>query len=207
LGDWHGFLTVGDRTAYSGTPEVDRFGRDEPGGCIVVEARSGEAPELRRVETGRYRWLSRQWNMERMEDLDREIAALRSEARLSDVLLSLGLSGVVSLADRVGMTSAIKDGLAHELRHLDLDTEGLTVRPTTEDIAGSTCRARWPGRLPRCRPRRPGRVLTRSSPLLRWSASMSRRCGTTRRPPDDHQVSRTRELPQVPRPAPDRRLH
>jgi hypothetical protein len=44
LGDWHGFLTVGDRTAYSGTPEVDRFGRDEPGGCIVVEARSGEAP-------------------------------------------------------------------------------------------------------------------------------------------------------------------
>lgn len=29
LGDWHGFLTIGDRTAYSGTPEIDRFGRDD----------------------------------------------------------------------------------------------------------------------------------------------------------------------------------
>ncbi len=66
---------------------------------------------------------------------DRELAALRSEARLSDVLLSLHLVGVVSLADRVTMTSAVQDCLAHELRHLELDADGLTARPTAEDVA------------------------------------------------------------------------
>lgn len=135
LGDWHGFLTVGDRSAYSGTPEIDRFGRDEPGSCIGVSLRSNEAPELRCIETGRYRWLSRRWNVENLEDLERNLAALSVEARLSDVLLSLHLDGVASLADRVAVISAVKDRLAHELRHLDLDTEGLTARPTAQDIA------------------------------------------------------------------------
>jgi DNA repair exonuclease SbcCD nuclease subunit len=135
LGDWHGFLTVGDRTAYSGTPEVDRFGRDEPGGCIDVCVRSGDAPELQRLETGRYRWLSRRWNIETMEDLERELASLRGELRLSDVLLSLGLSGVSSLAERVAITSAIEASLAHEVRHLDLNADELIARPTPDDVA------------------------------------------------------------------------
>lgn len=135
LGDWHGFLTVGERTAYSGTPEIDRFGRDDPGGCIGASLRSNAAPELQRIETGRYLWLSRHWNVESMEDLDRELAGLRDEARLSDVLLSLHLIGVASLADRVTMTSVVEDNLAHGLRHLDLDADGLTARPTAQDVA------------------------------------------------------------------------
>lgn len=135
LGDWHGFLTVGDRTVYSGTPEIDRFGRDEPGTCVVVQPRSGVAPVIERVETGRYRWLSRQWNVGGIEDLQRETDALRGEARLSDVLLSLKLTGVASLSERVAITSSIGDHLAHELRHLDIDTDGLVARPTPEDVA------------------------------------------------------------------------
>jgi DNA repair exonuclease SbcCD nuclease subunit len=135
LGDWHGFLRVGDRSAYSGTPELDRFGRDEPGSCIGVSLRSSEAPELQRIETGRYRWLSRRWTVGNPEDLDRELAALRVEARLPDVLLSLQLAGVASLADRVAVMSAVEDRLVHELRHLDLDTAGLTARPTAQDVA------------------------------------------------------------------------
>lgn len=135
LGDWHGFLTVGDRTAYSGTPETDRFGRDEPGTCASVQLHSGEAPVIERVETGRYRWLSRRWDVSSMEDLERETSALRGEARLSDVLLSLKLTGAASLSDRVAIASAISDRLAHELQHLDLDADGLIARPTTEDVA------------------------------------------------------------------------
>lgn len=135
LGDWHGFLTVGDRTAYSGTPEVDRFGRDEPGACVFVNVRSEDAPTLDRVDTGRYRWLSRQWNLECLEDLNCEMAALRDEGRLSDVLLSLKLVGVASLSDRVAIATAAQDRLAHEVRHLDLDADGLIARPTPEDIA------------------------------------------------------------------------
>lgn len=135
LGDWHGFLAVGDRTAYSGTPEVDRHGRDEPGTCVAVEARSGDAPRFERLETGRFRWLSRRWEVANPEDLERELAALRDEGRLSDVLLSLKLGGVAGLADRVGIVSTIEDRLAHELRHLDLETDGLLARPTPEDVA------------------------------------------------------------------------
>jgi DNA repair exonuclease SbcCD nuclease subunit len=135
LGDWHGFLTVGDRTSYSGTPEIDRFGRDEPGSCVLVQLHSGEAPAIDRVATGRYRWISRLWNITTIEDFEREVDALRIEASLSDVLLSLKLTGVASLSDRVAIITTIGDRLAHELRHLDLDTEGLSARPTPADIA------------------------------------------------------------------------
>ena len=135
LGDWHGFLAVGDRTAYSGTPEVDRYGRDEPGACIAVDARSGAAPQFERVQTGRFRWLSRRWDVASPEDLERELTALRSEGRLSDALLSLRLAGVASLSDRVGMISSLESRAAHELRHLDLDADGLAARPTPEEVA------------------------------------------------------------------------
>lgn len=134
LGDWHGHLSVGDRTAYSGTPETDRFGRDEPGACIAVEARTGDAPRLERTETGRFRWLSRSWSIAEPKDLERELGALRAETKLSDVLLSLKLTGVASLADRIGILSTLEDRLAHEIRHLDLDADGLTAKPTPDDI-------------------------------------------------------------------------
>ncbi len=135
LGDWHGFLAVGDRTAYSGTPEVDRYGRDEPGACVAVDARPGTTPQFERVETGRFRWLSRKWAVAAPEDLERELTALRGEGRLSDALLSLRLTGVASLSDRVDMISSLEGRVAHELRHLDLDADGLSARPTAEDVA------------------------------------------------------------------------
>lgn len=135
LGDWHGFLAIDDRTAYSGTPEVDRFSRDEAGACIAVGVRSSDAPELLRVEIGRYRWLSRRWAVGGLDELEQEAAVLRQEGRLADVLLSLRLSGIVSLSERVAITSMLEDRLAHELRHLDLETDGLTTRPTAQDVA------------------------------------------------------------------------
>jgi DNA repair exonuclease SbcCD nuclease subunit len=135
LGDWHGFLPVGERTAYSGTPEVDRFGREEAGACLAVDIRSFDTPQLRRVETGRYRWLSRQWPVADLDDLERETEALRRETRLADALLSLRLSGAVSLSDRVAIMSRLQDRLAHELRYFDVDAEGLTARPTAQDVA------------------------------------------------------------------------
>lgn len=135
LGDWHGFLTIGDRTAYSGTPETDRFGRDEPGACVAVDVRQGVTPAIERVETGRYRWLSRRWEISTVEDLQRELGVLRSEARVTDVLLSVKLSGVASLAERVAIVAEIEDLVAHELRHLDLDAGELIAKPTQEDVA------------------------------------------------------------------------
>lgn len=135
LGDWHGFLVVGDRTAYSGTPEIDRHGRDEPGGCVAAEVCAGDAPRLERVETGRFRWLSRRWDVATPEDLERELASLRGEGSLADMVLSLKLDGIASLANRVAIVSAIENRLAHELRYLDLDADSLMARPTPDDVA------------------------------------------------------------------------
>jgi len=135
LGDWHGYLQVGDRTAYSGTPETDRFGRDEPGACIVAEVRRADAPALQRVETGRYRWLSRRWEVSCAEDLKQTMADLNAEARPADVLLSLKLSGIASLSDRVAIMSEIEGKMAHELRYLDVDASELMTKPTPEDVA------------------------------------------------------------------------
>src|SRR3546814_20783809 len=46
LGDWHGALRVDGRTWYAGTPEVDRFQRDDPGQALVVELSTGAEPSV-----------------------------------------------------------------------------------------------------------------------------------------------------------------
>ncbi|MGY2733576.1 metallophosphoesterase family protein [Sphingomonas sp. UYP23] len=135
LGDWHGFMRFGDRSAYSGTPEVDRFGRDEPGSCALVTVRGGDVPEVDRVTTGRYRWIERRWEVDGMGALDAQIGELRREGALADMLLSLELTGVASLAERVGITEALRDRLAHEVRWLGVDDGSLVSLPTEEDVA------------------------------------------------------------------------
>lgn len=135
LGDWHGFLAVGDRTAYSGTPEIDRFGREDLGGAIVADASRGVAPTIELVETGRYRWLERRWKVSSLADFHREAGELRDSIDQASTLLRLSVSGKASLADRVAIQEACADDLAHALRWLDVDDRDLIARPTDDDIA------------------------------------------------------------------------
>lgn len=135
LGDWHGHLPINDRTAYSGTPETDRFGRDEPGSVIVAEISAMAPPRIDRVETGRFRWLSREWQVADLADFSRAAEALHTEVDLSRTLLNLSLAGAVSLADRVAIHAALADDLSHALRWLGYDTDTLIVRPTADDLA------------------------------------------------------------------------
>ncbi len=135
LGDWHGHLIVNDRTAYSGAPEVDRFGRDDLGSVIVADVRAGEPPRLERVQTGRFQWLSRNWEITCIEDFQRELAGFHQGIDPARTLLDLRLSGAVSLSDRVAIMSALDDGLSHELRWLSFTTDQLIARPTADDLA------------------------------------------------------------------------
>ena len=48
LGDWHGTLRVDARTWYSGTPETDRFQRDEPGHALLVTLEPGIEAAVKR---------------------------------------------------------------------------------------------------------------------------------------------------------------
>ena len=135
LGDWHGHVIVNDRTAYSGTPEADRFGRDEPGSVIVADVRPGDLPQLVRVETGRYRWLKRDWEITHVDDFDRHAGALRAVGDPAKMLLDLTLVGDVSLENRVSILDRLGEDLAHELRWLAVSSDKLIARPTKDDLA------------------------------------------------------------------------
>lgn len=135
LGDWHGHVAIGDRTAYSGTPETDRFGRDDAGSVIIAEVARGAAPSLERVTTGKYRWLSHMWDITGFVDFDREARTFTQGQDLAATLLDLKLSGSASLADRVAIHGAVNDELAHALRWLACNDVDLVAKPTADDIA------------------------------------------------------------------------
>lgn len=135
LGDWHGHLLVNANTAYSGTPEIDRYGRDEPGSVIFADVLAGGTPKIERIETGRYRWLTREWELAQADDLARELSVLNAGCLPAQTLLNLSLKGSLSLGDRVSILRELEDGLAHELRWLELSSEGLMASPTDDDLA------------------------------------------------------------------------
>ena len=134
LGDWHGFLNFGDRSAYSGTPEPDGFGRETTGGVVVVDAERERAPVLEFVPTARFRWKEASWQLDGEATFDRELQATREQGALAQTLLKLSVTGITSLADRVAIVRRLSDELAHELRWLDADTDGLNARPTEDDL-------------------------------------------------------------------------
>jgi DNA repair exonuclease SbcCD nuclease subunit len=134
LGDWHGFLTFGDRSAYSGTPEPDGFGRETTGGVVVVDVEHGRAPVLEFVPTARFQWKEASWQLDSEATFDRELQVIREQGALAQTLLKLSVTGITSLADRVVIVRRLSDELAHELRWLDADTDGLNARPTEDDL-------------------------------------------------------------------------
>jgi hypothetical protein len=135
LGDWHGALKVDARTWYAGTPETDRFQRDEPGHALLVDLAAGGEPEVTPTRTGRYQWLRRDWLVHDRAAFDSECAGLLAEVDPAATLLQLTLSGITSLFDRIGMLGQLENDLGHRLRFLDLRADNLVGRPTDEDLA------------------------------------------------------------------------
>jgi DNA repair exonuclease SbcCD nuclease subunit len=90
LGDWHGFTQFGDRTAYSGTPEPDDFGRETTGGAVVVELATPRAlPKITHHSLARFAWRSEAWHIDSAARLDVEIKALQAASNLSRLVLSV----------------------------------------------------------------------------------------------------------------------
>ncbi len=135
LGDWHGTLNIGERTWYSGTPETDRFQRDEPGQCLVVDLKPGAAPAVEAVRTGKYQWLQREWTVDDFAGFARRIDALLAECDPAATLVRLKLEGMVTMHDRVAIRNRIEDDLIHRLHHFERRDGGLLARPTDDDLA------------------------------------------------------------------------
>ena len=135
LGDWHGALKVDARTWYAGTPETDRFQRDDPGHALLVDLVAGHEPEVTPIRTGRYRWLRREWLVNDRAAFDSECDRLLADIEPAATLLQLTLAGITSLSDRVGMLGHLEDDFGHRLRFLDLRADSLVGRPSDEDLA------------------------------------------------------------------------
>lgn len=86
LGDWHGKLVHGSRTAYSGTIEPTSFGEKDPGHVLLVEIDgAGQEPAILGKEVRVLRWASHEAEIRDptdVETLEREVRDLGEPDRL-----------------------------------------------------------------------------------------------------------------------------
>ena len=136
LGDWHGALQVDARTWYSGTPETDRFQRDEPGHALLVELAAASKPVVTPIRTGRFQWITRSWTVNDHAAFDAECRRLLEAINPPSTLLQLSLAGITTLGDRVAMLQSLESDFMHRLRFLDIRSDDLVGRPNEEDLAG-----------------------------------------------------------------------
>ncbi len=110
LGDWHGQISINDRTWYSGTPEPDRFKHSEPGKVLLVEIESsGATPNVQPLETGSFNW-----QRKAMHILSGDSATMQLEDILPEVslrrktLLQVVADGRIRIPDRLLIDGAVQ---------------------------------------------------------------------------------------------------
>ncbi|WP_436196982.1 metallophosphoesterase family protein [Paraburkholderia hospita] len=135
LGDWHGALQIDERTWYAGTPEPDRFHRDDPGRALLVELSAGIAPTVTPIRTGHFQWLIRDWTVNDAKAFEAARDELLAAIDPPLTLVQLTLAGVTGLADRINILGYLENDLSHRLRYLDVRVDNLAGRPSDDDLA------------------------------------------------------------------------
>ena len=138
LGDWHGTMEIAPKTWYSGTPEPDRFPRNDPGNVLLVTIdEPGQDPKVEKIATGRFQW--RRCEVTCGIDSDENPAAAVEDAiktsvqRTDDTLLHLTVSGTVDLAGRQGIDDCLNIWQAR-LTLLHCDVDRLVDEPSADDL-------------------------------------------------------------------------
>ncbi|QEQ23155.1 DNA repair exonuclease [Achromobacter xylosoxidans] len=133
LGDWHGCLSIDERTWYAGTPEQDRFRGNEPGYVLNVRiAAPGATPQVERVATGKYRWSA--WTETLSLPTDAQALAERLAALRAEDVLRLELQGHVNVPTWEALQRAV-DQAAAQARAVLPDFSGLLLEPDDADLA------------------------------------------------------------------------
>ncbi|PPD01717.1 MAG: metallophosphoesterase [Hyphomicrobium sp.] len=134
LGDWHGTRSITANTWYAGTPEPDRFPDNDPGNVLCVTVESGGKVSVEKVRSSHFTWAKINARLQSCEDLDgvdRELSSLSDLPR--NLLVKLQLAGSLSLADH-GALDVWREGWSARLKWLDVEHDGLIVRPTVTDF-------------------------------------------------------------------------
>ena len=133
LGDWHGTKQIDERTCYSGTPEPERFRKNEAGNALIVDVpEAGETPTVTRLPTGRYQWHQWRETLTVQSDLDQLLERLN--ALPESAVVDLRLEGSITLAGEETLLKALSVAEAR-FRSLRCERSGLQLAPTDEDIA------------------------------------------------------------------------
>ncbi|HEY4202632.1 MAG TPA: metallophosphoesterase [Devosiaceae bacterium] len=135
LGDWHGRMSLNERTHYSGSPEPDRFKHDRPGEALLVSiAGPGAPPEISAVPTASFAWQTRPLELVGDDDGLVALDALLPEpATRRHVLLRLSLSGHTGIATRTALTTRA-DALAPEFAHFEIEDSALLTACEAGDL-------------------------------------------------------------------------
>lgn len=135
LGDWHGSVSVDQRTHYCGTPEPDRFKHDAPGTALLVTmAGSSSIPDIQALPTATFAW--RNLDLHFLDGDAPEVAlnpllpALR-ERRNS--LIRVVATGHTRLATRAALVAAIERAIP-DFAFLELAQDGLVTECELEDL-------------------------------------------------------------------------
>ena len=139
LGDWHGFLKVGEKAWYSGAHEIDRFPKADqrPGHVAAVTVSRGGLSVVEALPTGKLRWLRHEVALgDDGPGVLNRILRAATGSRYDDCLVELVLTGAVSLADRSRLDTLLNDWRAGLVR-LDLD-DGVRLAPSEEEMRALT---------------------------------------------------------------------
>ena len=136
LGDWHGQRKVNDRCWYSGTPEIDAFDVLDGGHALLVAIEGPKAkPVVTSIPTGKYTWSKLDEQINETSDIDFLVQKLRN---ITDdpggMLISLTVTGVLSLESRRYFQSEVADGVSAAFCFMRIDDRQLLPRPTIEDL-------------------------------------------------------------------------
>ncbi|QTL02238.1 DNA repair exonuclease [Aquabacter sp. L1I39] len=135
LGDWHGQISIGGRTWYSGTPEPDRFKHDAPGRALrVTVAGAGAPPLVEPVETGLFTWRTAPLQCLPEDDVAMSLAGLLPEGPgRRQTLLRIAATGHARPEARALLEQSIA-AAAPEFAALELDTQRLAITCESEDL-------------------------------------------------------------------------
>ncbi|CBL44156.1 predicted metallophosphoesterase [gamma proteobacterium HdN1] len=134
LGDWHGMKSINERTWYSGTPEQERFKDNGAGQALLVEFSDERvaAPKITPYPVGQYQW--QQWESQLSVGSDLDLLLERLKSITKNTVLSIKLSGQISLEDYKRLQEATDSAHAN-CRSLQLNQEQLHLVPSESDLA------------------------------------------------------------------------
>jgi len=135
LGDWHNRQQIDERTAYSGTPEPDDFGREFTGEALLVElGATGEPPTVTPLPIARYEWINADWTISEASDLERYLSSLQQSYDLKRLVARIAISGVVTLRERVEVRERLGLLWVEQGQSFVLGTPGASARRTLEEV-------------------------------------------------------------------------